>query len=1745
MKRFGAVLVVPILLGWFQVVNADVAFQDWTETEATRYGEELKNQNAALSTEDIMRVEQRLKKAKANNDWAAVATEDSHLVGKFPDRIENWLELSLALQKKYQDQKDYKTYQAAQFSALNAYRLAKQQNDKDKQAIALLTYGNTLSPDVQYESPSYLEILQEIGALGELKDLRKRFPDYALLMPFTFLTTRINNQTSTPGACFSFSHTLASKDVNYADFVTMTPNVDGDFTVNGRELCFSPLKYGENYDFTFKAGFASAWSEKTNADLKISFKVKDQSSRLSFTNKAYVLMRDTEALVPLTAVNVDSVKIKILYISDRGLNQIFTNSSDFLRTLWDYKVSEIGNNQGELLWEGEMVFGGTKNQTQTKQIPFSEVIKQVKPGIYVIQAEETGVLYGEKSFATQWLIVSDMVITTLSSEEGGLTVNVRSLKTAKPLVGVDVQLLAINNTILSKVKTSKEGLAVFDNTITRGKGGNQPRLVLVYGAKGDFSFMDLQQPAFDLSDRGVGGRSVSGLLDAYLYTEQGVYRPNDTVHLNTVLRDSLGVAKSELPLTFSVLRPDATEVGRYTVKGNRLGFYELTIPLSTAARTGQWTVLAYLDPKKPAIGEVHFSVEDFVPSRMLVSLKAAQPLLTPKNAIEVTAAGRYLFGVVANGIAGTATISLQEQTNPYPEYPGFLFGLATESFMPTRSDLIFSPLDKNGESTFSVALDKIPTTSKSLEAVVRVTLADTGGRPEIGTLTLPVRISPYMIGIKPLFDNGIVAEGESNAKFEIITINTEGRYQAVPDLEYDLFEEQLQYTWYQSETNSPWQYKTVIEDKFLNKGKVLTKDNGAVQLEVPIKGWAQYRLVLRDPKSGIQSSVRFTQGWMQATTNSDTPDKLTIKIDKENYKNGETVQLHIDSMFDGEALLTVANNKVLETRNISISKQGTNVKLNVNATWGTGVYCMISAFRPLNNPKEKSFLPKRAVGIAWIGMNTDDKRLDIELKTPAEIRSRQTINVPIQVTPKDKGNLSKNTQVTLAAVDEGILKLTDFKTPSPGNYFFDKHLLGIEVRDLYGKLIDPLSGSVGVLKVGGDGGALSRNMQALSKKSFKIVSLYSGLVALNANGKGNIKLNIPEFNGSLRLMAVAFDEKRLGNQENTILVRDPIVVEGVLPRFLAIDDQSELNLSLYNVKGEAGDYHLNLQAEGHVAIKGPTDLSIQLGKEATHHSAISIEGIGVGNGKIRIHLTGNNIDITNEFEISVRPSVAYLNKNSSQFIKSGESVQLTLDSLTDFVANTEATSITWSKQVPWNTQILLKNLAEYPYGCVEQTTSKGFGALQMDKEKAQFRVNQALASLSEKQNSNGSFQLWFDASGNTGDVWLTAYVVDFLQKAKEAHYDVPRFTLERGLDWLANFIVTHNNNENNFDGIAYGLYVLTKADKVETGSVRYFYDTYYEKLYSPFSRALIGAALAEKGDLERAKAAFSNVYTLNEALRIAPYGTLLRDRAGVLTMVGESLGKIPALQTISALVDTTTQALAEETQDLNRLSTQENVWLLLAAKQLHSANSVTPISVLLNNKPLTTTETVLQTELSSTEFQQAIEIKNQGSENLWQQVTISGLPAKRDAITEGVAIERHYYNLEGVELDPATVKQGTQMVVVLQINAKDASPHQWLMVDLLPAGFEIENARLGQGGSNKSMFPWLDDLANAQFIEPRDDRFVASIVSDGSISVLKLAYMVRAVTKGKYVHPGLMVEDMYSPKYYARTEETSTQIIAP
>ncbi|MEN8197692.1 MAG: MG2 domain-containing protein, partial [Pseudomonadota bacterium] len=504
---------------------------------------------------------------------------------------------------------------------------------------------------------------------------------------------------------------------------------------------------------------------------------------------------------------------------------------------WD--ANRIASLSGETVWEGIIEMETEKNRGVKTSIPVGDILGQPEPGIYIVMAiprvERRGYSYYE---ATQWMVVTDIGMTSITGRDG-LHVFLRSLQDTKTIAGTRVQLIARNNEVLGTATTDAQGKATFAPGLVRGKGGARPGAVMAFGKFGEFNFLDLTRPAFDLTDRGVGGRIEPGPIDGFVYTDRGVYRPGETVNLVALLRDDRAMAREGLPLKLRFLKPDGTEHNVVDVSENEKGGgYHFALSLSKSANTGSWTVQALVDPKGPAVGVGTFQVEDFVPERMEVTLSSEAPYLAPGGEYEVAVDAQFLYGAPGAGLAVEGEMVLMQDNNPWPEMKGYKFGLVQEEWRPRREALEPAKTDENGLATMRFGFEDEPDTTRPLKARVRVSVEENGGRAVSRILDLPVRARDRTIGIKPRFTGEWLEKG-TEAGFDVIVMDRSGKQVAAKGLKYELFYEDHWYHWYTEDGN--WRYRVTIEANSVESGDLDIAAGAASKIGFSRK-WGQYRL---------------------------------------------------------------------------------------------------------------------------------------------------------------------------------------------------------------------------------------------------------------------------------------------------------------------------------------------------------------------------------------------------------------------------------------------------------------------------------------------------------------------------------------------------------------------------------------------------------------------------------------------------------------------------------------------------------------------------------------------------------------------------------------------------------------------------------------------------------------------------------------------------------------------------------------
>ena len=1617
----------------------------------------------------------------------------------------------------------------AMASAYNAYLKS---TDPVERGVALFVIGRDYDRhDKQKEALAAFEAglnFAQSPAIAERAEQLRR------LVAFRVTKVEVQAEAEWGRACLRFNEAITAKgDISYGSFVRSEPPLEGIVTARGDTLCLDGMKHGGIYNLEILAGLPAASGERLREKFTTRVVVPDRKPQLRFSGAGYVLPKQGTSGLPLTTVNVDKVKLRLLRVNERNL--VPSIDAERLTTSFSsYDVDEIINRTGSLVWEGEMAIAGERNRPVATAIPLKDMIHEKGPGIYLVVAERTDLAqdqYAEP--ATNWVLVSDLGLAAYKGADG-LAVDVRSLANGKPSQGIQVRLYARNNGELASVTTDATGIARIAGGLLHGRGGDEPFVLTVHGPEGDFNFLEIGRPAFDLSDRGVSGRPQPGPVDAFFYTDRGIYRPGETVELVALVRDDKADATSGLPVGLRLLRPDGIAVEkRQLTGGDQLGGYRQSFALPHDARIGAWRVELYLDPKAAPIGAAEFRVEDFVPPQLKVELTATDGPIRPGEAFSVDVTARYYYGAPGAGlpIEAEAVIALDE--NPFPMHPGFRFGLIDEEFNADRRDIEAPSTDDGGKARLSVTLNDLPDSTRPLAATIRAGVFEPSGRAVYETVSRPIRQRPLAIGLRSPAGDEATREG-SEAKIEVIAVDPIGATVAAKGLRFDLLRETWEYRWFS--VNGVWRHKSDIRSQPIDTGSIDVGADAPVSLARQLPA-GRYRWEVTDPASGAQSSLRFHVGWWVEAELPDVPDKLEAVLDKPSYQPGETAKLFVKAPFAGEAELAIASDRVLSLRALSLPAGGTTLDIPVDTSWGSGVYALVSAYRPSDAPGPQQRGPGRAVGVAWLGIDSSARTLTVALAAPDIVRPRSAVEVPVKVTGLSAG---EGAYVTLAAVDEAVLKLTEFNSPAPEKYYFGKRQLGVELRDLYGRLIDARANAIGVLRSGGDNFA-ARSVAGLPDKSSKVVALFSGIVRLDADGAARIRFHIPDFQGQVRLMAVTFSGHKVGSGVAAMTVRDPVVTTVSLPRFLAPGDAARIGVSINNLEGAAGDYRLTLSASGAAAFAAPMSRTVQLSPGGNFTDGFTLSATTPGNTTLKLELSGpGDLKIARDFTIGVRPAQAYQLRRFVGRLQPGESVTLDDAAADEFLPGTAEALLSVGPRPDWDVPGLLRALDRYAYGCLEQTTSRALPLLYVEEVARLWRADQgpetaetldrAISHIVELQRSDGSFGVWSD----TGDTvpWLDAYAADFLIRAKEHGKNVPDFAIKSAVSWLHDYVRQDHTEIGDLPAVAYAHYVLARAKSDDLSELRYFSDTQMTRLPTQLSKAQIAAALAQYGDAARAAAAYDAALLpappRPAGIRYVDYGSELRDSAAMLSFAAANPGNQARL---TAIID----RIAERFSRAARTSTQEQAWLLMAAEAAAKAGGGTMTVATGSEAPQTRSDPLyLRRALGS--GGPPMMVSNRGTTPAWRSVSITGVPnADLPAENRGYGVTRNVYRPNGQDADLSKVRQTDLFVVVIKGTRTNASQSvQTLVVDLLPAGFEIETATVSKGRATTD-YSWLPDLTEATYTEERDDRFVAALDMKEGARDFTLAYVARAVTPGEFKYPALVAEDMYEPETSGRT----------
>ena len=1521
---------------------------------------------------------------------------------------------------------------------------------------------------------------------------------------------------------------------------------------DGKTLRFPFVEANRHYTLRISGALTAADGSRLGKDLEQKVFTGELDPAVGFASQGSVLPARESRGLPVVSVNVDEVDVEFLRVEERSLSQFFSEyQRGGRRGSWELERDYDGkvplSKLAKSVYVNRFLLDGKRNERALTYLPVQDIPELQEPGLYFAVMKRPGQF--QDQFETAFFTVSDIGLHARAYKDK-LYVHAASLRNGGSVGGVELRILDPRGDTFLKGATDGNGNALLNYKLQSGH-------VLVARLGSDVSLLPFNQPALDLSEFAVAGRE-SAWFDVFAWSGRDLYRPGETVRVSALFRDHDGkpvAAKGKggaQPLFVRLKQPDGKTFLDSRIEPGDLGYFKFEKTIPVDAPTGRWRIEFRTDPASAeAVEGMTLRIEEFLPERMKLDLATADAVLAPGQPFRLEATGAYLYGAPAAGNRFSAKLAVAVEQHPLEKLPGYFFGDPTLELPREAKDVIDAALDAKGRLAQDIPLPAEVKPLTPVAVVVSGSLYESGGRSVNRSLKRVMWPADALVGLRPLFDDQDGAGSNANAGFELVRVDGDARPRPGKGLKVTLVREHRDYHWNYDEDDG-WDYDFTrrfenVETKTIDSGAT------AVRLDFPVE-WGEYRVDVLDPATGLTMRYPFRAGWSWDDQNRGLdarPDKVKLSLDKTGYRAGDTLKATITPPHAGKGVLLVESDKLLYVHDIDVKAGGSTFEIPVTGDWERhDVYVTALVFRGGSVPSK--ITPARAVGVAWVPMDRKARRVAVGLKATAQMRPEQPLRVTVSV-PELAG---QQAYATVSAVDVGILNITRFPVPDANRHFFAQRRLGVDAYDLYGRVIESFEGGMAKLRFGGDM-ALEALPQARRPTSrVQTVDLFAGPVKLDARGNARIDLPVPDFNGTLRVSALVYSGERYGNRDAETLVRAPIVAEASLPRILAPGDRSTVTLDLTNFTGRAGDFKVRVDGIGPVSI-GDNVRGAKIavaGKSTLSFPLTAKEGYGTAN--VRVRVDGNGFKVDRHYDLPVRPAWPAVLRARTRVLDQLATIPLGADFADGLMPGSVNARMTVSAIPPIPFASALQGALDYPYGCAEQTASKGYAALELDPATAKMlgttaldagkrraRMEGAFGRLASMQVSSGHFSMWGDDDYVSPE--LTPYVVEFLLDAREGGFQVPDNVLQKALQRLNESLLAggdefygrDHRSHLKFAYQAHAGYVLARVNRAPLGTLRALYDNDRRKTLTGLPLVHLGLALAMQGDRGRGEKAIAEGFAFkgDRPGYLGDYGSPLRDIALMIALTHERGFAKPAHD--ARVVDLGRELDVRRNSGWLYLSTQEQVALVRLGKALVAGQDkrVSGSWHVGDVEDAVGAAKIVGRVFDYDALARGVRFAPKGAPPLYASLEVAGVPRTAPAPDfSQVKVERKWYGTDGKAWKPQPLKEGEALIVAVSMTA-DSEMADALLTDLLPAGLEVENFNLGDAKQ------WADvvvdgieitDRANAADVvheEFRDDRYVAALKLHAGRTA-RVFYLVRAVTPGTYTAPPPLVEDMYRPQ---------------
>ena len=1248
----------------------------------------------------------------------------------------------------------------------------------------------------------------------------------------------------------------------------------------------------------------------------------------------------------------------------------------------------------------------------------------------------------------------------------------------------------------------------------------------------------------------VGGKDIQKGLKGFIYGERGVWRPGDTLHISFILEDREKRIPDKHPVALEIYNPRGQFYTKMISTQGMNGFYTFDVPTQATDPTGLWN--AYIK-----VGGTTFHkglrIETIKPNRLKINLALPKVLQATDKDIYAPLTSTWLTGATASKLKAKIEMSLSKVNTQFKNYGQYIFNNPATNFTTIKTDIFDGTLDAEGKTSVTL---KVPTATEApgmLNATFTTRVFEPGGDASIYTQTIPFSPFTSYVGINLNQPKGKYIETDKDHVFDIVTVNTQGQLVNRTNLEYKIY--RIGWSWWWE--NSGESFGTYINNSSITpvaSGNLQTRGGKAsFKFRIDYPSWGRYLVYVKDKESGHATGGTVYIDWPEWRGRSSKTDPSGIKmlafsLNKDSYEIGETATAIIPAAAGGRALVSIENGStVLRQEWIEVSNGGdTKYTFKITPEMTPNVYLHISLLQP--HAQTVNDLPIRMYGVVPVFVTNSQTVLQPQIQMPEVLRPETNFNVTVS----EKSG--KPMTYTLAIVDDGLLDLTNFKTPDPWNDFYSREALGIQTWDMYDNVLGASAGSYSSLfSTGGDATLKPADAKA---NRFKPVVKFIGPFYLGKGKSQTHTLKLPMYVGSVRAMVVAGQDGAYGNAEKTAFVRTPLMMLSTLPRVLSIQEEITVPVNIFAMENQVKNVTVSLQVSGGgVQIVGANQQSLKFTQPGDQLVFFTLK-TGSKTGKATIHLTANGSgqQTKETIEIDVRNPNPVVTLRNSQWIEAGQSKELSYN-LSSSSANNQI-KLEVSRIPSVDISRRFDFLYNYQHHCTEQLTSKALPLLfvaqfktidKTEAEKIKTNVQEAIRQIYGRQLPNGGFVYW---PGNAAaDEWISSYAGMFLTLAQEKGYAVhanvlnkwKRFQRAAAQNWRMPQEASGWQQWQSELQQAFRLYTLALAGVPEYGAMNRMKE---QTGLSIQAKWRLAAAYALTGKMKPAEELVYNVETtvnpyssMNQI-----YGSSDRDEAMILETLILMNRERDALQQAKVV----SKNLSQE----DWFSTQSTAFALMAMGRLAEKLSGTLDFVWSwNDKQqpaVKSAKAVFEKEIATTPKSGTVSVKNQGKGALSvdlitrTQLLNDTLPA----ISDNLRMDIRYANLNGTPLSVNDIIQGTDFMAITSIsNISGTSDYTNLaLTHIIPSGWEIYNERMvAPETENAAADGSGQSVSKYSYQDIRDDRVLTYFnLRRGETKVFTVR--LQATYAGNFILPAVQCEAMYDVNVQARSKAGRTTV---